>query len=313
MTDSTRITLSVGRLQFSFATASELRNALLEAFADASYVNGPYILVPPETEPAWSWINTFIRSRTDWWGCTGVALQHAVHEGGDLARVALADLLANFKASIVLLPWTEPLGRRWPDVRATMNGAGWDKGQRDPRLEDLVTAQKAFVATAAAPDRRVTLWGFNRNGTTAYAEIRDISQLEALLVRTAQAGRFHDDQGPWSWLNNEVLHRRWLSAELPSTVERIASDERVGRAFLDWLGDGWDAWRFVPLLERWCANAPSWWAYAAKKKPAGWQRPIRPSAWWSDVSTLGDVALRLLTRARAQLATPPVLDLPPLP
>lgn len=315
MSAPAKVELSLGRLKFRFASASELRDSLLKAFVDASYAGGPFVMVDPEhAEPAWGWVADLVRQRLDWWECAGVALQHAANEGGDLAKVALADLMANFLDSVVLLPWVEPLEKRWPDVHATKNNCGWDKGQVKPTLSEIVAAQKSHVASAGKPDTRVILWQFKSGGKPDYADLRDPSDLESLLQLTAQAGRFPDLGGPWSWLHDEVRYRRsWLPDALPVTAEKLVGDETIVRALLDWLFDGWDVWRFAPLLERWASRPPSWWSYAAKKKPSGWQRPMRPASYRSDARTVGDVAMRMLTKARHQLATPPVLDLPPLP
>lgn len=311
---TTRIELSLGNLRFRLACASELRDALLASFEHASYANAPVIIVDREnTAPAWSWLLKLIRTRLDWWECAGVALQHAVCDGNDLARTAAADLLARHHESTALLPWTEALARLWPDARASFGPVHFVEREHEPRLADIVQAQKIWLSRVNVPTREVLLWGHKRGGGPAAASLNDASYLQPLLLRTAQAGRFYETDGPWSWLGDEVFHRSWLPNALIPAVEPITTDERVVSALLDWLLDGWDAWRFAPLLEGWVSRPPSWWSVPARKKPQGWQRPVRPASYFTDAQTMGDIAARMLTKAREQLASPPVLDLAPLP
>lgn len=109
-----------------FATASELRDALLGSYPDAAYFEAPVVpLHRDDVAPAWGWVVELLRRRSDWWAAIGVALQHAVVDGGDLARTAFADLLADYRDSFVLLPWAAPLAATLPNVRARGSGTGW--------------------------------------------------------------------------------------------------------------------------------------------------------------------------------------------
>ena len=83
-------------------------------------------------------------------------------------------------------------------------------------------------------------------------------------------------------------------------------------ALLDWLWEECDVWRFVALLEGWSTRRPSWWSQPATQTPTGWASHIR-SASWGGVGSLGDVVTQALQRARAQAASPPIVDLQPRP
>ena len=303
------IEISLGRLQFRFSNAAELRDALLASFADAAFANGPFIVLTlDDARPAWSWLTELINTRSDWRTCAGVALQNAAHEGGDLARAALADLMANYRSSVVLIEWTEPLARRWPDVRANTAATGWGGGSPTPRLADLAAEQRQYLSKSITAVNQVLLPG------TKIATLTNAADLENLLRATAKSGKSQDDGGPWSWLATEVLLRSWVRDALNQVIPAIAngaSSEEI-LAMLDWFSEGWDLWRFIDLFEAWRTSPPTWWNEAAKRKPTKWSRPIRP-AMLANVKTLGDVALRTLTRARAQAATPATLNLAPRP
>lgn len=308
-----KITLRLGRLEFAFATASELRDALLAAFPDAGFAGGPFVMVTPDdAQPAWSWAIDLIRRRTDWRPALGIALQHAAHDGGDLARTALADFLANFRESIVELEWTSPLAQRWPDARATRAGAGFGGGGIDPRLADIVADQKSLWNTVAA-EPRVFLDEHGPGGAPVVGQMTDAASLQPILRDTANAGRFPGAKGPWSWLEGELLFHTWLPSALEPAVRAVVAHEgNEPLAFLDWMSEECDLWRFVGLLEEWTAKPPIWWSRSASQIPAGWQSRIRSSA-WPGVITLGDVVQEALARARQQAATPPVVDLQPRP
>lgn len=306
MAIASKITLRLGRLQFEFSTASELCDGLLASFPDAAFANAPYVVVTlDDARPAWSWTVDLIRRRSDWWPALGIALQHAAHDGGDLARTALADLLANHHEAVVLLEWTEPLARRWPDVTATISATSW--GVPDLRLERIISDQKTFWNLVTKPGPRQVIV----DGGTRLEEYADETSLRSLLAKTAKAGQFPDGKsGPWSWLSDELLYRadvRQIAATLTGGFAG-GTDQEV-RALLDWLSDEWDLWRFVDALDEWGATPPIWWGDAAHKKPSGWKHPIRPT-YWQGTRTLGDVVQRLRRLAREQAATPAIVDLP---
>lgn len=304
------IELSLGLHTFRFSSASTLRDALLGSFADASYAGGPFIVVDREnTTPAWSWLLDLIRARTDWWECAGIAFQHAVADGEDLARTAAADFLARHYFAPALLPWTDVVAKRWPDVRASFGPVHFVPDDHEPRIADIIAEHKKWLAKVGSPDRHVVLWSFNVDGSNARAPLKDAADLRSLLERTAQAGYFHDDDGPWGWLKKEILHRKWLADELPQVVAQLIADERLAFALLDWLLDGWDAWRFDVQLAAWLQNPPSWSSLPVKHKPSGWKRPIRSATYLPDVATLRDVVDHLHQKTQFQLITRPVVDL----
>lgn len=307
------VTLRLGRLAFAFATASELRDALLASFEDATYAGGPFVMVPPDdAKPAWSWVVDLIRRRTDWRPALGIALQHAAHDGGDLARTALADLLANFRESIVELEWTSPLAQRWPDVRATSAETGFGGGGPNPRLADIVAEQQSLWTSVAA-EPRIFLDEHGSGGAPVVGQIHDASSLQPILTTTADAGRFPDARGPWSWLDGELLYRNWLPAALEPAIKAVvANGGNELLAFLDWTSEECDLWRFTALLEGWAKDQPPWSSRAAAQIPPRWQSRIR-SSFWPGVTTLGDVVQQALARAREQAATPPIVDLKPRP
>jgi hypothetical protein len=120
-----------------FSTASELRDSLLASYPDAACFKAPVVgRGRDDTAPAWGWAPDLIRTRSDWWPALGIALQHAVHDGGDLARTAFATLMADFRDVLALLPWTEPLAEALPDVLAPGSRArtprSWDLACRSP-------------------------------------------------------------------------------------------------------------------------------------------------------------------------------------
>jgi hypothetical protein len=308
------ITLGLGRLSFSFSTTTELRDALLASFPDADYAGGPFVMVnQDEAALAWGWVVDLVRQRTDWREGLGIAIQHAAHDGGDLARTALADLTANFKESLTLLEWTSPLARRWPDVKATRCATGWGGNVINPRLSDVVTEQQAQWRSVGSGSKAF-LDEFGAKGAPVTGKLSDTRDLQALLTETAKHGRFPDGKGPWSWVANELLYRTWMPAALvPAMTAAVAAggDAEI-HALLDWMSEECDLWRFVSLLDGWNNTPPPWWSRSADSKPSGWQQAIR-AADWSGASTLGDVGKQLLARAQAQAATPPRVDLQPRP
>jgi hypothetical protein len=294
-----------------FGTASELRDSLLASYPDADFFRAPVVdRGGDHVAPAWGWVIELIRMRSDWWPAIGIALQHAVTDGGELARAAFADLLAGYRDSLVLRPWTAELAATMPDVRARGTGTGW--GAPDLRLETIVRDQTAYVAHLKATSAEVALLGYGERGAFIEAPLTDEVDLRALLEQTARAGQFPDGgDGPWSWLGFELRTRPdWLRAAFSRVVSTLDhTNEPQVFAFLDWASEEQDLWRFEPTLESWSTNALAWSKTAANKKPMGWSRTIR-SSHWPEVKTLGDVARQALWRARKQRETPPVVDLP---
>ncbi len=296
-----------------FATASELKDNLLASYPDADFFRAPVVDKGGDNvAPAWGWVIELIRMRSDWWPAIGVALQHAVANGGELARTAFADLLAEYRDSLVLLPWTAEMAASMPDVRARGTGTGW--GAPDLRLETIVRDQQTYVAHLETTSSEVSLLGYGKGGKLIEAPLTNEADLRALLEQTAQGGQFPDgDKGPWSWLGFELRTRPdWLRNAFSRVVTTLDhSNEPQVFAFLDWVSEEQDLRLFEPVLESWYQKPLAWATTAANKKPKGWKRTIR-SSHWPEVQTLGDVARQALWRAKKQIATPPVVDLPQL-
>ena len=55
-----------------FSTVAELRDASLASYPDAEYFKAPVVGVNrDDTAPAWGWLATLLRTRTDWWAVHG--------------------------------------------------------------------------------------------------------------------------------------------------------------------------------------------------------------------------------------------------
>lgn len=287
----------------SFSTASELRDALLAAYPGVEFFGAPIAGVPQgrdfDTAPAWGFLNSLLCTRTDWAAAAGVALQHAAQYGGELARIALADLLENFQETALLLEWTEPVAQRWPGVRTSgARGCAW----RNERLDTIVARQRALVTERPTG----TITTRTPDGEAAITEVTTAADLQQLLATSTTGGHQH----PWSWLRAELLFHPWMRPVMPEICAHFAAGAIVEvRAMLDWFVEEHDLWRYLSLLEGWSDTPPAWWDEPAKSR--GRRNPLR----WQLVPaarTLGDVALRALYCARRQVATPPIVDLPPI-
>lgn len=308
--------LSYSRVAPAFSTASELRDALLKSYPEAAYFRGaPVVSIHrgDETEAAWLWVERFMRQRTDWWPAIGIALQHAAHDGGNIARVALADLLERSRDSMVLLEWTKPLAKAWPDVSAQERGAHF--GDPDYRLATILAAQEKHLEEMQKA--AVSVGGLETDGSWLTVHVKTQQDLDALLATSARVGQRQSfdalaTDGPWSWLRPELLvHAELRPMIVVACATFSAGSDAELRAVLDWFTDQHDLWRYVDLLEGWERAHPPWWNEAADTKPPGWKYPVR--GWLAHhPKTLGDIALAVLARARTQAATPPILDLAPI-
>jgi hypothetical protein len=299
----------------TFATASELRDSLLASYPEAAQTGLPLVRINrgEDSAPAWGWINDFLRMRSDWWPAIGIALQHAATDGGEIAQTALVELLAHFSASIAVLPWTAPMAELWPD-RRTVNSAATGWGTPDHRLDAVIRDQQKYMVDVRAGDGTVFLDRYGVNGTDIIKPLTNAAELQGLLVETAHAGQSPGgDTGPWSWLAFEFLiGDEWLRPAFVKIVHALDdADEAMIFALLDWFSEEQDLWKFAELLNGWHARPPSWWTTPADTKPTGWKRTMR-SAHWPETKTLGDVATEALRRAKWQVVTPPVVDLPQL-
>ncbi|MBA2321329.1 MAG: hypothetical protein H0V89_09250 [Deltaproteobacteria bacterium] len=303
-----------GNVNPAFSTASELRDNLLASYPDAAHFRGPLVGRNREdTAPAWGWVRDFLLMRSDWRPALGIALQHAATNGGELAQTALVELLAHFKESFALLPWTAPMAELWPDRRTVSVAAtGW--GGPDYRLDAVIRDQKKHVVDVGAGKARAFLSGYGVDGKPIDGPLTNEVELRALLGASARAGQSPGgDKGPWSWLAIKFLFGdAWLRPAFVRIVETIdGTDQAMTFALLDWFFEESDLWQFSKLLEKWVADPPPWWATPSNTKPTGWKRTIR-SSFWPGVKTLGDLATEALRRAKWQVVTPPVIDLPQL-
>ena len=287
-----KLTFHYANSEHSFASISELRDALLNSYPGASYLGSPIVLVNrDEPAPAWGWVRDLLRMRTDWWAATGIAMQHAAKDGGDNARIALADFLDTYLESVVLLEWTAPIAAQFPDVHAGLSGANF--GDPDHRLATIITGQRALWD--GQKDAAVELDGLGAGGRDLAVHVKHQGDLESLLSTSAAAGP-RDGKGAWSWLVNELIFHPAFQPWVPSAFAQLSTgSDAERRALLDWYGEQHDLWRHVELLDRWQAAPPAWWG-----QPAG------------DGRSLGDVAQVARGRAHAQAASTPIADLAPI-
>jgi hypothetical protein len=293
-----------------FSAVAQLRDALLASYPAAAWYGAPVVGVNrDDPAPAWGWLVKLLRTRTDWWPAVGVALQHAAQDGGDLARIALADFLDSYSESVVLLDWTAPIADRWPDVRAGLSLVTF--GHPDHRLATIIAGQRAFWESQQGTEVSVERLG--PGGRYLNVDVKTAADLEAVLARSAKAGKPWGAAGPWTWLLDELLFRHWMRPLLPAACARFGTgtDAEV-RAALAWLVGEHDLWRYVDLLDGWRLRPPAWWDEPADTRPRGWRYPFRQ---WNvpGAKTLGEVALGYLYRAQGQAATHPVADLAPIP
>jgi hypothetical protein len=298
----------------AFSTVSELRDSLLASYPDAAHTGVPLVRKNrDDAAPAWGWARDLLLMRSDWWPALGIALQHAATDGGELAQTALVELLGHYMESVTLLPWTAPMGERWPERRTVTNAAtGW--GRPDYRLDAIIRDQKKLLVDVRAGNGDAFLDGYGVGGKPIIGPLTNEVELRNLLVDSARAGQSPGgNTGPWSWLaDTMLLGEEWLRPAFVRIVNMIDHDDQaMVFALLDWFVEEQDLWRFAQLLQGWHGRPPSWWPTPADTKPHGWKRTMR-SAHWPDVKTLGDVATEALRRAKWQLVTPPVIDLPQL-
>ncbi len=308
-----RVVMHLGNHSFAFASTSELKAQLLDAFKDAAYAGGPLIIVNrDDTAPAWQWVGELIRVRSDWRECAGIALQHAVLDGGSQAQTTFADLMANQRSAIVLRRWTVPLALRFPAVTATSSATNMGGGS-NPRLDAIMVEQAALAAAAESDKRQVLFSDWHGAFKPRVEPMPGVAELRALLIDTSLDGRSVRTEwgaGPWGWLHQEYLFRPWVYEVLPEVMrEVLATDAKHDFAALDWLCSRTDTRRFRAILEAWRDGPSSWWSDTAITPPLRWRQPVLGGL-WRDVKVLGDVVGQLLANADHEDATRPDSDLP---
>ncbi len=309
--ETQRIELRAGTTPLAFASARELLSALDTSLEEGRGYGDPIVRFGhDDSEPAWLWLDRLLAQRSDWRDCVAVALQHAVVDGDALVRQAFADVLASSRQLAVLEPWDWPLVDLLGPLTVRHAELAWGLGARPP-LQAVLAGQQAWLAQIRMADFLVPTEGA-MGPKASHLPLRTAADLQTLLQRSAERGKFVETpwgNGPLAWLHLAVLARPWVQAELPLCLERaLTGPDALRRVALDWLLDGRDLWRYVQLLDDLVAHHPTWWDEPAAAKPAGWQRPIRVAP--QQARTLGHVVAFLRAQAHAQLATPPVLDLP---
>lgn len=285
----------------SFSTATQLRDALLAAYPDAEFFRGPITGVRVgydiDAAPAWGWLKQLLRTRTDWWPAVGIAVQHAAQDGGEMARQAVADLLATCEESAVLLEWTEPVAAQWPDTRTSASSGC---NVPDARLADLVARQ--HTALAERERAPVAIPGLpERDAKTA-------EELESLLTISLE----QIPEGPWYWLVSELIYHPWIRPLMPAICEKFSRrDSRQLRGMLDWLFDQHDLWRHFELLDDWSQQEPAWWNESLNPGH-GYRNPLRMKL-VPDARILGHLVWGARKSAVMQRETPPIVDLPANP
>lgn len=287
--------------------ASELTGSLLQSIASAplDQRGRPFIPVPDGRE--WSGVILFgglkdaLRLRSDYAEIIGVALQYVVKERGDVARLALDDLLNEDPYVVLaLLEWLTPLA----------------VGKTDDLAKRIAELQ---VRWDEAEETGIAI-RWHDPKTTATCTVSSEAELEHALRMTAQHGWVcaistnFVEPGPWSWLRIHAHAHRWLPAATSRVIAKIAQDpkstKREMHAMLDYFQDRFDLWRHRDLFTAWAKKPPPWWTDTARvRKPTSWFCPIR---WNKSLGTLGDVASAAHATADEQAATPPELDLVPL-
>ncbi len=302
-----KLSYRYANIDHSFSSVSELRDALLASYPGAAYLGSPIVLVNrDDPAPAWGWLAQLLKARTDWWPAAGVALQHATQDGGDHARIALADFLDTYQESVVLLEWTTPIAGQWPDVRAGMSGSTF--GDPDHRLATIVVGQRTLWDEQQ--HAKVAIAGLGAGGTWLTVDVSSEADLAALLVKSAAAGN-PDGEGPWHWLISELRFHHQMQPWVPAAFAKLAAGSLAEVcAILDWFFEQHDLWRHVALLEAWSQTPPAWWSEPADKLPPKWKYPVRTNA--ADARTLGDVAVSALNRAQGQAQARPTVDLAPI-
>jgi hypothetical protein len=307
------IEAQAGSTALTFSTAGELAVALDRALDEGRGYGDPIVRVGfDDSEPAWRFLDGVIATRSDWLPAIGAAVQHAVWRGDAFARQALVDFLASARRSVSLLPWTAPLAEVLAGARGRHARLTWGCDLADLTLGAVVAAHRSWRSEVDDPAWRLPLAGWRSTGRDLF-ELRAPADLDAAVARARRGAFVATEWGdsPAAWLHLAVLARPWVDDWTVGWVARALDGDADLRALaLEWLLDGRDLWRHLPALERLRAAPPPWWGSSAHDRPAAWKRGLRLPR--SDRVSQGVVAARLIARARAQAATSPVVDLPPI-
>jgi hypothetical protein len=199
------------------------------------------------------------------------------------------------------------MAKLWPDARATCRGTGF--GEPDYRLATIAVAQRALWDLSQT-DTRIAVEGAGADGDWLVADVQTQTELESLLATSATIGKYGDGgKGPWYWLLSQLMFRPALEPMVVGACAKLAAGTDVEvRAMLDWFFEEHDLWRYLHVLEGWSRTPPAWWNAPVDTVPPGWRFPVRSEG----AKTLGEIALRALSRARAQASTRMTIDLKPI-
>lgn len=294
--------------EWEIGSTSELVSAMHSALGQSNYFGGvPLVLVGRDVErPAWDFVVELARKNSLWRSACGVALQHCVTHGGGLEQTALADVLANYRESMLLLNYTVQLAARVTNARATRANTGLGGGVHNPTVGAVIAEQQKLFPLITSEERQAVVAGGK------LIEIPTPAAFEMLLGKTAAQGRAVEHgfgTCVWGWVHEEVFLREWALTALVSYVSRALSGDDLApiAAALDWLSDGHRIEAFASVLHQTITAEPTWLAVCAKHKPPKWKRPIRLAP-QRDITTYGDLLLQLSTMAKSA-AVPPTEDL----
>ncbi|TVQ93650.1 MAG: hypothetical protein EA397_03915 [Deltaproteobacteria bacterium] len=291
-------------------STSDIVRALHESFYDIPSPEQPLMRTGrDESELAWAWVEPIVRLRSDWRSCVGVALQHAVAEGGLTARIAFTDMLITHRAISLLLPWTNIVGMRYPEARPSQRGS-FATQIDDPVLADVLREHHRYLSLWTPLDQVVL---GDSSQTHTLVKIDGQNTLQDVLRSSGRAGHFQLTawaDGAWSWLMEYAVFVPELGERLPALFQEVVgADPEVAPAALDFLAQEWDLWRFEDLLDEWTTETAAWLETPLHRKPAGWRSRPLCSRSFPRANTYGDVVRALRGRARRNAQMRPRMDL----
>jgi hypothetical protein len=304
-----------GGTALSFSTAAELSRALLASLAEARRdgESGPRAGWD-DVEPAWSWLGGLLSTRSDWHEAAGRALQHAVGGGDAVVKGAFVDAMSGLRSMVALLPWTRPLCATLGPLEGRHGRLPWNETPDKPRLDLVLEAQERWLKEQQAEESRLPLEG-PAGPAASFFSLRGEPDLQEALARAARRGRCVKTEwgdGPAAWMHHAVLVQPWVDEALvrwvPLALERSDGERLLA---LEWLLDGRDLFRHLPLFEALRVKPRPWMTQMARRKAPAWVRPLRVPE--NGPATLAQLVAELHVTAAAQAASAPVLDLPASP